>query len=443
MEVDNEAGRKPVSINPFRISQSLGGVLALQGIYQSMPIIHGAQGCVESIRTVLSRHYREPISIQSIALHEHNLIFGGKESINEVIDVVVSEHKPDVIAVIGTSLTEAVGEDLLGDVRAYRKSNKYLLRDKMLFAIYLTDYQGSLESGYATMVYSVVKEIVELNPNISRKKHKNCINLLPGSHLTPGDVMELKEIIASFGLEVIVLPDLSSSLTGHLMKGYTPLSRGGVPFDYLKEIVASGYTIAIGSSMEPSAKLLKDALNIPYRVFNGVTGLQETDDFFSFLQQYSRSETQVKYRWQRQFLLDCMLDTRSVFRGKRIIAALEADHLVSLYQWLAEMGVKSLHYMITIPSLNLQSAKGTIQVDDLYELETVATSGVDLWISNSNGERVARRNKTPFIPLGFPVFNHFGASFAVSVGYRGTAEQIHYLGNTLLMGREGSDEGCV
>ncbi|UTW70309.1 hypothetical protein KHA80_07070 [Anaerobacillus sp. HL2] len=38
------------------------------------------------------------------------------------------------------------------------------------------------------------------------------INLLVGSHLTPVDVIELKDIITSYGFEVIAIPDLSTSI---------------------------------------------------------------------------------------------------------------------------------------------------------------------------------------------------------------------------------------
>lgn len=422
---------KPLSVNPFRISQPVGGVLALQGIYRSVPILHGAQGCTESVTTVLSRHYREPISIQHVAVHEQNLIFGGEADIHEMLGMVMTKHAPDVIGLIGTSLTAVVGADLLRAAESYAKSHKELFRDKLLFGLYLPDYEGSMESGYAQTVYALMKRTLQVTGRLGRKRKRNRINLLPGAHLTPGDVMELKEIIASFGIEVIVLPDLSSSLTGHLMTGYTPLSRGGVPLDYLREMLTSAHTLALGRSMEPCARMLSEELQIPYVVFNGVTGLQETDEFFLFLRQFSQNEGPNKYRWQRQFLLDCMLDTRSVFRGKSILAALEPDHLVALYQCLAEMGVKRFSSVISSASPAAELIPGEVQIGDLDDLERMAAEGADLWISNSYGEKTARSNKIPYIPLGFPIFGRFGSPAVVTAGYRGTAELLHTIANTL------------
>ncbi|WP_019911718.1 nitrogenase iron-molybdenum cofactor biosynthesis protein NifN [Paenibacillus sp. HW567] len=429
-KADSSPG-KPLAVNPFQTSQAAGGVLALQGIYRAVPILHGAQGCAESVRTVLSRHFREPISLQNIAIHEQNLIFGGEEAIREMIRLVMDKHHPDVLALIGTSLTAVVGEDLLGIAEAYYRQHKLLFRDKLMCGLHLPDYEGSLESGYAKTVYAVIQKVIQSGGRTVRKKKRNRINLLPGAHLTPGDVMELKEIIASFDIEVIVLPDLSSSLTGHLMMGHTPLSRGGVPLDYLREILTSSYTLALGSSMEPCARLLQEELQIPYQVFNGVTGLAETDEFFLFLRQFSQSDGQNKYRWQRQFLLDCMLDTRSVFRGKRILAALEPDHLVALYQCLSELGIRFFGSVISTASPAVAAIPGAVQAGDLEDLERMAAGGADLWVSNAYGERNALQCNIPYLPLGFPVFNRFGSPASVSVGYRGTADLLNHIANTM------------
>ncbi|MFD1772812.1 nitrogenase component 1 [Paenibacillus rhizophilus] len=321
MSIHFSSATGPLPGNLLLGNQTIGGVLSLQGIYRSIPILHGVSGCAESIRTVLSRHFREPVSIQNVSIQDSDVILGADKVVCEAIRHAMSEDSPDVIALIGTSLTEATREDLQGITSRYLEENRPVFQDKLLLTLSLPDYEGSIESGYARVVHAVIEEIINSRPKAPPKKHRNRINLLPGPHLTPGDVMELKEIIASFGMEVIVLPDLSSSLTGHLLTGHTSLSRGGVPLDYLKEMVSSGCTVAVGRCMEPCAKLLSKELNIPYRVFQGITGLQETDEFFQFLLELSGSEVQVKYRWQRQFLLDCMLDTCSTFRGKRIVAA--------------------------------------------------------------------------------------------------------------------------
>lgn len=102
--------------------------------------------------------------------------------------------------------------------------------------------------------------------------------------------MELKEIISSFGFEVIALPDISTSLSGHLLTGFSPLTRGGVPLDSMLQSLQSGLTIAIGGSMERPARRLHNALGTPYKVFEGAMGLKATDELLHFLHQISGSQ---------------------------------------------------------------------------------------------------------------------------------------------------------
>ncbi|QWU13273.1 nitrogenase molybdenum-iron protein NifN [Paenibacillus sophorae] len=423
---------KPLSVNPFRVSQAVGGVLALQGFFRSLPIIYGAHGCVEAVGEMLSQHYQEPIALQNVSVHDSNLIFGGSESAQDALELAMSRYKPDLIVLIGTSLTEMVGEDLENDVKLFIKKHSRTLGNCLVLSLQMPDYEGSLETGYARMTERIVEAVVRLSGGTNRKKRRNRINLLAGPHLTPGDVMELREIISSFGLEVITLPDLSSSLCGHLLIGNTKLSRGGVPLDYLDKMMTSGCTVAVGECMEGAARAIEQSSGIPYHVFPSLTGLQASDDFFEFLRKQSRTEVQVKYRWQRQILLDSMLDARNAYRGKRIIAALEPDHLLGLSGWLGEIGVRSFRAVSPSSSPVLDKIKGEVQIGDLEDMELLAEDGADLWIGSSLSEQGALRRGIAFEPMGFPIFNRLGSFLTVSVGYRGTTEILGRIGNALL-----------
>lgn len=425
---------KPVSVNPIKTGQPLGGVLALQGFYRAMPLIHGAQGCSAFIKATMTRHYREPIASQTTALQETNVIFGGGKSLVEGLDTIIEKHRPSLVAVLTTALTEVAGEDVEGELRQYRKERN--LKDTLVVAASLPDFKGSLETGYVKTTEAVIAGILDLvKESRTRKKSRNRVNLLPGPHLTPGDVMELKEIISSFGLEVIALPDISTSLSGHLLTGHTPLTRGGLPLDYAKQAVTAECTIVVGASMIPAAKRLEEGAGIPYKVFPSLLGLQAADSFFSYLTTMSRQEVPVRYRWQREFLLDSMLDAHFVYGGKRVAAALEPDHLYGVTNWLREMGAVPAGLVAPSPSPIFDRMDEEVWVGDLGDLEDLAKQkGADLWISNSHGEQGAERLNLPFYASGFPVFDRFGSSLTVNIGYRGTADWVNGLGNVLLAG---------
>lgn len=425
--------KKTVSVNPLKVSQPLGGTLALQGIYRSMPVIHGSQGCAAFIKALMTRHYREPIALQTSALQEMNVIFGADQCMVEALDAIRKKHHPDVIGVFSTALTEVAGDDLMGNVKVYVRDND--VRDCLIVPVSLPDFQGSLESGYALTVEAVISELLrQKKMQMSHLKRRRRVNLLPGAHLTPGDVMELKEIIRSFDLEVTALPDLSTSLSGHLQMGHTPLSRGGVPLQELLQLTSAELTIAVGDSMERAAKKIEEEAGIPYRVFSSVIGLQASDDFFRFLQSFSGRQTPERYRWQREQLLDCMLDGHFYFAGKRAVVALEPDHLYAVMGLLKELGVFLQGLVTTGTTAALKQMEEKIMVGDLSDLEAVA-SGADLWISNSHGSQGAKRRGVPHVALGFPIFNQLGVSLTTSVGYRGTTEIIIKMGNQLMAER--------
>lgn len=425
---------KPVSVNPFKTGQPLGGVLALQGFYRAMPLIHGAQGCSAFIKAIMTRHFREPIAAQTTALQEFNVIFGGGKSLREGLDTVIEKHRPSLVAVLSTALTEVAGEDVEGELRQYRKERG--LKDTLLVAASIPDFKGSLESGYAKTTEAVVAGILDMTKDERpRKKSKNRVNLLVAPHLTPGDVMELKEIISSFGLEVIALPDISTSLSGHLLTGHSPLTRGGLPLDYARHVVAADTTIVVGECMIPAAKRLEEGAGIPYKVFPSLLGLQVSDQFFGYLASKSRQEVPVRYKWEREFLLDSMLDAHFVYGGKRIAAALEPDHLYSVAGWLKEMGALPGGLVAPTPSSVLDRMEEEVLIGDLGDLEELAQKHrADVWVSCSHGEQGAERLKLPFYPCGFPIFDRFGSSMAISVGYKGTTQWVNGLGNVLLSG---------
>ena len=57
------AGGKPAAIDPLKHSQPLGGALVFLGLANTMPMLHGSQGCTAFAKALLTRHFREPIPL--------------------------------------------------------------------------------------------------------------------------------------------------------------------------------------------------------------------------------------------------------------------------------------------------------------------------------------------------------------------------------------------
>ncbi|NVO05951.1 MAG: nitrogenase iron-molybdenum cofactor biosynthesis protein NifN, partial [Rhodoferax sp.] len=202
--------KKACSVNPLKMSQPLGASLAFLGLDSCMPVMHGSQGCTSFGLVLLVRHFKEAIPLQTTAMNEVTSIMGGYDNIEAALLNIHKRAAPKVIAICSTGLTETKGDDVDGYIVTVRK-RKPELADTEIVYVSTPDYVGGFEDGYAHAVTAIVKTLVKPLP-----VQADLVTLLPGSHLTPADIDELREMIEAFGLRAIVLPDISGSLDGHI-----------------------------------------------------------------------------------------------------------------------------------------------------------------------------------------------------------------------------------
>jgi nitrogenase molybdenum-iron protein NifN len=258
------------------------------------------------------------------------------------------------------------------------------------------------------------------------------INILPGSHLMPGDIEELREIVAAFGFEPIVLPDLSGSLDGHVPDDFSPTTLGGTTLADIRATGAAALTLAVGEQMRSACEALQAKTGVPYELFDRLTGLEASDRLFALLARLSGRPVPNKYRRQRSQLVDAMLDGHFFFGGKKIAIGAEPDLLWAIGSWLAEMGAEISAAVTTTESPLLERLPAEeVVIGDLEDLELRA-AGCDLLITHAHGRQMAERLELPFVRMGLPTFDRLGAAHRVTVGYRGTRDLIFEIGNVFL-----------
>lgn len=417
---------KSVTVNPLKQSQALGASLAFLGLKGTMPLFHGSQGCTAFAKVVLVRHFREAIPLATTAMTEVTTILGGEENVEQAILTLVEKAKPEIIGLCTTGLTETRGDDIerfLKDIRERHPELDYLA---IVFAP-TPDFKGALQDGFAVAVESIVKEV----PKAGGIKPEQ-ITILAGSAFTPGDVQEVREMVTSFGLEPIFVPDLGASLDGHLEDDYSAVTVSGTTLKQLRSLGSSAFTLALGESMRGAAKILQERFNTDYEVFRDLTGLEPVDEFLQALSVLSGNPVPEKYCRQRRQLQDAMLDTHFYFGAKRVSLALEPDLMWSTVQFLQSMGA-SIHAAVTTtrsPLLEHLPVKN-VTIGDLEDLEDLAV-GSDLLIGNSNVNTISKRLKIPHYRLGIPIYDRLGNGLFTKVGYRGTMELLFGMGNLFI-----------
>ncbi len=421
--------RKSLTINPLKMSQPLGGAMAFMGVDSCMPLLHGSQGCTAFGMVLLVRHFREAIPFQTTAMNEVTTILGGLDNLEQACLNIYNRTQCKVIGICTTGLTETRGEDLQGDIRLIRQRHPELA-DVQLIPVQTPDFSGALQTGWSKAVAAMVEQmVVPASARVSAQ-----INILAGSHLTPGDIEEIRELVEAFGLDPIVLPDLSGSLDGHVPDRYIGTTYGGTTCDDIRAMGASVHTIAIGQQMQAAAELLEKKAGVPFSVVDRLSGLVAVDAFVRQLQKISGRSAPAKVRRQRSQLQDAMLDGHFSFGRTKVALAAEPDLLFALSTFLAEMGAEVVGAVTSVDSPVLAKIPaGQVVIGDMDDFEQGAAKGeAALLLTHSHGRMAAERLGIPLFRVGFPMFDRLGAAHQRTVGYKGTRDLIFALGNLLL-----------
>ena len=410
-----KATKPPASVNPLKHSPALGAAIAMQGVDRSMTVLHGAQGCNFLGKVLLTKQFREPISMVSTKLFVEDVVMGSEERLIKTVEDAAGKNRPEVVGVVTAGLVEVKGEDTMRALKGVSAPGAELVH------IAAPDYDGGLEEGYAAAVerLAMLAEPGETLPWM--------VNVIAGCELTPADVGEIRDIITGFGLTPAILPDLSA-LDGS-RTGFSPLATGGITLRGIKEMGRARVTLVTGRGLERAGRIIEESCGVPCVVFDTLTGLGASDRFFSALTEASGLKTPARYLRERRILVDGMRDAMAVVSGHRVAVAAEAQTAVSLTALLSEMNAVVPLAVVPVSS---KTADGII-ADEVVVGDFGSVRGeFDLLVASSHGRQAAKELCVPLLEWGFPVFERLGYTASLSAGYRGTLDMVNRIGNALM-----------
>ncbi|MBF0470880.1 MAG: nitrogenase iron-molybdenum cofactor biosynthesis protein NifE [Gammaproteobacteria bacterium] len=427
---------KALSVNPLKSSQTIGAALAFLGFARSIPMLHGSQGCTAFGKVFFVRHFREPIPLQTTAMDQVTTVMGSEDSVVEGLKTIASKSKPDLIGVPTTGLSETQGSDVAMAVKSFRSHHPE--HDAIAVVPVVTpDFSGALESGFARALEAIIDHLVPeaaiagTAPGTSPQQ----VTVLVGSALTPGDLEELRELIELFGLEPVLLPDLSDSLDGHLgEEDFSPLTIGGARVEQLKTVGNSVATLVIGPSLQRAATKLQALTGVPDYHFDHLMGIEAVDMLVKTLSEISGKEVPPKLERQRAQLQDAMLDTHFMLGMARVAIAADPDLLLALNGLLSGMGAETVAAVSPINTPVLKRVcTSVVKIGDLEDLEKMAQeAAAELLLTNAHGVESAKRLGIPLLRVGFPQYDQLGGYQRCWVGYRGSRQTLFELANMML-----------
>ncbi|MEG3619928.1 nitrogenase iron-molybdenum cofactor biosynthesis protein NifN [Magnetovibrio sp. PR-2] len=430
--------KKALSVQPLKSSQTIGAALVFLGLDRAIPMLHGSQGCTAFGKVFFVRHFREPIPLQTTAMDQVSTVMGSEDNVVEGLATICEKSKPAIIGLPTTGLSETQGSDIRLAIAEFRKKHP-AYDDIPVIPIDTPDFTGCFESGYAKAVDAVIDALVQ---PVSEKV-ENRVNILVGAHLTPGDIEEIKDIVEMFGLDPVVIPDISGSLDGHLPEtDFNPLTTGGTDIADIRSAGSAQATIVIGASLAPAADRLKERTGVEDFRFDHLMGIDLMDEFVAALMKISGNAAPKKLMRQRAQLQDAMLDAHFSIGQARIAIAADPDLLKTLADWVTGLGAEVIAAVAPAAANVLKALPcDTVKVGDLEDLEQLSSEGeVELLLGNSHCVQSAGRLGVPLLRAGFPQFDILGGFRKTWMGYAGTRDAFFDLGNLMLSTHKGEVE---
>jgi len=433
--------------NACKLCSPLGAALVFKGIANTVPLLHGSQGCSTYIRRYVISHFKEPVDIACSNFGEQTAIFGGGANLKIALDNICRQYDPECIGIATTCLAETIGDDVPMFLKEYRRANQDK-RLPLMVAVATPSYQGTHMEGFHAAVKATVEEL-------ATDPVKGCapfVNLFPGM-VTPADLRHLKEIVTDFGLNAMVLPDYSDTLDGGLWLNYQRIPSGGTPVDQIRTAGGALATLEFGRCLARKAStagtVLMERFKTPCDRSGLPVGIVQTDHMFQFLSDVSGRPIPVKYAMQRGRLLDALVDGHKIVNGVRAAVFGEPDLVAGLVDFLVEIGIQPVVCGTGVAKSGLAEAlaavltaeqleKARIMEDvDFMDMESVIKEvNPDLLIGNSKGYAMSRRLNIPLLRVGFPIHDRVGGQRQLQVGYQGAQSLFDQIANTLLEAKQ-------
>lgn len=441
------------SRNACKVCTPLGACVALKGIKGCIPLVHGSQGCSTYIRRYLISHYKEPVDIASTNFSIDSTIFGGKKNFELGLDNIISQYKPEVIAICSTCLSETIGEDLNLLLSEYKRNS---LHEHLpyLIAVSTPSYQGTHMDGFHDAVSVTLSSILG---NDKADYTENHINIFPG-FISTEDIRYLKEILTDFKISFSLFPDYSETLDNPIWKEYIKIPPGGTPVNEIKRMKSAKAALEFGNvfnkgncigkikelNLIPTAgEYLHDKYGIKLYSQSIPIGINLTDRFFETLTNISGIEIPLKHKAERGRLIDSYVDGHKYVFGKKAVLYGEEDFIIGMVSFLEEIGIdvvlaasggKSKLLGEFLPKVSKNGSRILVQdgidFENIYDL--AAELKPDLIIGNSKGYYISRNLKIPLIRVGFPIHDRIGGQRLLHIGYRGAQQLFDLITNALI-----------
>ncbi len=428
--------REALRINSCKTCQPVGALYAAMGVHKCMPYSHGSQGCVAYHRTVLARHYKEPVEAASSSFSEGASVFGGKSNLTTGCKNVFDIYDADIIAVHTTCLSEVIGDDLNAFIR-----DMDIPEGKLVVHCNTPSFNGSHVNGYASMLSGFINYLAE-NTGESNGK----LAIMP-AWSEPSDLRELKKYMELMGIEYILFPDQSGIMDAPMGDHFKFYPDGGTTTDEIRALGDCKKSLGLGDwSMAGPCETLSKKCKVDYDVLPYPIGIENTDTLLMKLAEVSGKEIPYALEEERGQLVDLMLDSHIWTSQKTCAIFGDPDFILGVTALVLEMGMIPKYVLTGTPGkafyqktkalfekYGVEDQCTAYEFDDLFKLhQLVKNDPVDVLIGTNYGKQIARAEDIPFVRAGWPVLDRYGHYLWPNIGYRGAMRFVERISGAIM-----------
>jgi len=438
---EKNLARQALTINPAKACQPLGAVLCASGFQNTLPFVHGSQGCVAYFRSHLSRHFKEPVAAVSTSMTEDAAVFGGLNNMIEGLENAYALYKPEMIAVSTTCMAEVIGDDLNAFIKKAKEQGAIPSELPVPFA-HTPSFVGSHITGYDNMLKGILSYLTAG----AKKLPNGKINIIPGFDTYTGNIREIKRLLNLMNVRYTVLADISDVMDSPNTGEYR-LYPGGTPLDEAVDSINATATVAIQRySTLKIGEFIKEVWGQEFVAMPMPIGISNTDRFLETISKVTGRAIPQEIEDERGRAVDAMIDSHPYVHGKRFALVGDPDLLLGLISFLMEMGGMPVHIVCTNGDKNFEEEvytllgkspfgrEGKVYIGkDMWHLRSLLfTEPVDFLIGNSYAKFLWRDTGTPLIRIGFPLFDRHHLHRYPIISYQGAINLVNWIVNTIL-----------
>ncbi|MDW6004013.1 nitrogenase molybdenum-iron protein subunit beta [Vibrio mangrovi] len=444
--------RKHITIDPAKACQPLGSVLCALGFENTLPYVHGSQGCVAYFRTYFNRHFKEPVACVSDSMTEDAAVFGGQNNMFQGLQNAYALYKPEMIAVSTTCMAEVIGDDLNAFINN-AKEGGYLPKTVPTPFAHTPSFVGSHLTGWDSMFEGVLRHFTLNSGETYQPGSNGKLNIVPGFETYLGNYRVIQRMLDEMNVDYAYLCDPSEVLDTPADGEYR-MYAGGTPVAQVKDAPNAKATLLLqGTQLPKTKKFIENNWQQDVPQIDIPMGLEWTDNFLMKVAELSGQPIPDSITKERGRLVDMMTDSHTWLHGLKVSLYGDPDYLLGMCKFLTELGCEIKHVLChngakrwkkTIETMLAQTPYGeeaqVLVGKDLWHLRSLMfTEKPDLLIGNSYGKFIQRDTKAkgdefevPLVRIGFPIFDRHHLHREATLGYEGAMSILTTLTNEVL-----------